>query len=137
MFGKFPPLLSEVEIDLPNSHIVGCYGQPMALVCFLTAPSGPPTHMQANERLSHTFRHVPLFKNTKKEKTAKAALSFHLARFLPVNFNVHTWSAHFVPMVEAVALVHVEARPARHALAFAETFVTHLVTHTVRVGRHR
>jgi hypothetical protein len=60
-----------------------------------------------------------------------------LARSLPVNFNVHTWSVHFVPMIEAVALVHVEARSAGHALAFAEAFVTHLVTHTVRVGGHR
>jgi hypothetical protein len=80
---------------------------------------------------------VPFSKNAKNEKAAEAALSFHLARSLPVNFNVHAWSVHFVPMIQALALVHVEARSAGHALAFAEAFVTHLVTHTVRVGGHR
>jgi hypothetical protein len=51
LLGKFSPLLSEVEIELSNSYIMGCYSQPMALVCFLAAPFGPPTHVEANGRL--------------------------------------------------------------------------------------
>src|SRR5437868_3226802 len=34
---------------------------------------------------------------------------------LPVNFNIHTGSVHVVPMIVTIALMHVEARSARHA----------------------
>ena len=59
------------------------------------------------------------------------------AFFLSVNFNTYAGSVHFVVMVVAVALVHVEARPTGYALAFTEAFVTHLAAHTIRVGGHR
>jgi hypothetical protein len=55
---------------------------------------------------------------------------------LPVNFNVSSRPAHFMP-VKTVALVHVDARSARHALGFAETMVTNLVAHTISLGGHR
>ena len=58
-----------------------------------------------------------------------------MSSFLSVSFNAYARPMHFVVMVVAVALVHVEARSARYALAFTEAFVTHLAAHTIRVGR--
>jgi hypothetical protein len=56
---------------------------------------------------------------------------------LPVNFNVHTRRVHvvhIVPMIVTIALMHIHAWSARHALAFTEAVVTHLPAHAIRVG---
>jgi hypothetical protein len=66
------------------------------------------------------------------KKGGEAALSGVVA--LPVNFDVHTRLVHAVPMIVTIALMHVEARSARHALALTEAVVTYLPAHTIRLG---
>src|SRR6185312_789065 len=53
---------------------------------------------------------------------------------LPVNFDVYTRPVHIVPIIVMIALMHIEARSTRHALALTEAIVTHLAAHTIRLG---